>query len=152
MEWKVSSGAAEKQRTACLVTGFYSGQRLSPTSEQLDEVSKGFISSILRKSNLTGDPGHTLLLHNVPGISPSACCSLGSGKKRVFVKKCLGNALKRLFAASMKPAPWKRRCILRMRHPTSPATSPSGSCRKQPVMPFTVLPASPQRKLTVDVL
>ncbi|WP_434356628.1 leucyl aminopeptidase [Parasalinivibrio latis] len=89
MEWKVSSGTADKQRTACLVTGFYKGQVLSPVSEQLDATSNGFISGILKRCNLHGEPGQTLLLHNVPGVLADRVLLVGLGDKKSLCAKTL---------------------------------------------------------------
>ena len=66
MEYNVKSGNPEKQRSACIVVGVHEPRKLTGAPEQLDEVSDGFISNILRRGDLEGKVGQVLLLHNVP--------------------------------------------------------------------------------------
>src|SRR5690606_5343221 len=68
MEFSVKGGSPEKQRTACIVVGVYEPRRLSGVAEQLDKVSEGFISNLLRRGDLEGKSGQMLLLHNVPNV------------------------------------------------------------------------------------
>ncbi len=70
MEFSVKSGSPEKQRSACIVVGVFEPRRLSPIAEQLDKISDGYISALLRRGELEGKPGQTLLLH------PCAKCAL----------------------------------------------------------------------------
>ena len=62
------SGSPEKQRSACIVVGVFEPRRLSPIAEQLDKISDGYISALLRRGELEGKPGQTLLLHHVPNV------------------------------------------------------------------------------------
>ncbi len=71
MEFSVKSGSPEKQRSACIVVGVFEPRRLSPIAEQLDKISDGYISALLRRGELEGKPGQTLLLHSVPMYFPS---------------------------------------------------------------------------------
>lgn len=57
MEFSVKSGSPEKQRSACIVVGVFEPRRLSPVAEQLDKISDGYISSLLRRGDLEGKPG-----------------------------------------------------------------------------------------------
>ncbi len=51
MEFSVKSGSPEKQRSACIVVGVFEPRRLSPIAEQLDKISDGYISALLRRAN-----------------------------------------------------------------------------------------------------
>ncbi|WP_018693408.1 leucyl aminopeptidase [Algicola sagamiensis] len=82
MEFSVKSGSPEKQRSACIVVGVYEPRRLSPVAEQLDEISEGYISSLLRRGDLEGKPGQMLLLHHVPNILSERVLLVGCGKER----------------------------------------------------------------------
>jgi leucyl aminopeptidase len=82
MEFSIKSGHAEKQRTACVVVGIYEPRRLSEVAKQIDDVSQGYISSILRRGDLEGKPGQTLLLHNVPGTLADRVLLVGCGRER----------------------------------------------------------------------
>jgi len=82
MEFNIKSGHPEKQRTACVVVGVYEPRRLSEVARQIDEVSQGHLSSILRRGDLEGKPGQTLLLHNVPGTLADRVLLVGCGRER----------------------------------------------------------------------
>jgi leucyl aminopeptidase len=82
MEFNIKSGHPEKQRTACVVVGIYEPRRVSDVAKQIDEVSQGHLSTILRRGDLEGKPGQTLLLHNVPGTLADRVLLVGCGRER----------------------------------------------------------------------
>jgi len=82
MEFNVKSGSPEKQRSACIVVGVFEPRRLSAIAEQLDEISEGFISNLLRRGDLEGKSGQMLLLHHVPNILSERVLLVGCGKER----------------------------------------------------------------------
>jgi leucyl aminopeptidase len=82
MDFTVKSGNPEKQRTACVVLGVYEPRRLSPVAEQLDEVTGGYISNLIRRGDLEGKLGQTLLLHNVPNTLCDRVLLIGCGRER----------------------------------------------------------------------
>ncbi len=82
MEFSVKSGSPEKQRSACIVVGVYEPRRLSPIGEQLDRISDGYISTLLRRGDLEGKPGQMLLLHHVPNVLSERVLLVGCGKER----------------------------------------------------------------------
>jgi leucyl aminopeptidase len=81
-EFSIKSGHPEKQRSACVVVGIYEPRRLSDVAKRLDEVSEGFLSSILRRGDLEGKIGQTLLLHNVPNTLADRVLLVGCGRER----------------------------------------------------------------------
>jgi leucyl aminopeptidase len=82
MEFSVKSGSPEKQRSACIVVGVFEPRRLTPVAEQLDEISGGYISTLLRRGDLEGKAGQMLLLHHVPNILSERVLLVGCGKER----------------------------------------------------------------------
>jgi len=82
MEFSVKSGSPEKQRSACIVVGVFEPRRLSAIAEQLDEISGGYISNLLRRGDLEGKSGQMLLLHHVPNILSERVLLVGCGKER----------------------------------------------------------------------
>ncbi len=100
MEFSVKSGHPEKQRTACVVIGVYESRRLSEIGNRLDEVGDKYLSSILRRGDLEGKIGQTLLLHNVPGTLADRVLLVGCGKERELgdtqFRKVITEAIKRL--------------------------------------------------------
>ncbi|MCO7225366.1 leucyl aminopeptidase [Pleionea sp. CnH1-48] len=97
MEFSVKSGSPEKQRSACIVIGVFEPRKLSQVGEQLDEVSEGYISNILRRGDLEGKLGQVLLLHNVPNTLCDRVLLIGCGKERDFgdsqYKKVMAKAI-----------------------------------------------------------
>ncbi|EGN76192.1 leucyl aminopeptidase [Idiomarina sp. A28L] len=82
MEFSVKSGSPEKQRSACIVVGVFEPRRLSPAAEQIDKISDGYLSNILRRGDIEGKPGQVLLLHNVPNLLSERILLVGCGKER----------------------------------------------------------------------
>jgi len=82
MEFNIKSGNPEKQRTACVVVGIFEPRRLSSAAERLDSVTDGFITNIIRKGDLEGKIGQSLLLHNVPETLCDRVLLVGCGRER----------------------------------------------------------------------
>ena len=82
MEFSVKSGNPEKQRTACLVLGVYESRRLTPPAEQFDTAAEGFLGNVLRRGDLEGKPGQTLLLVNTPATLCDRVLLVGCGRER----------------------------------------------------------------------
>ncbi len=82
MEFSVKSGNPEKQRTACVVVGVFEPRRLSNAAEKLDDATDGYLSALLRRGDLEGKLGQTLLLHNVPNTLAERVLLVGCGRER----------------------------------------------------------------------
>jgi len=82
MEFSVKTGHPEKQRTNCIIAGVFETRRLSNTAERLDKASKGYLGNILRRGDINGSPGQTLLIHNVPNTLSDRVLLTGCGKER----------------------------------------------------------------------
>ena len=67
MEFTIKSGSPEKQRSACVVVGVFDNRKPSLSAELIDRASNGYISEIIRRGDMEGKLGATLLLHNVRG-------------------------------------------------------------------------------------
>ena len=68
MEFSIKSGSPEKQRAGCVVVGVFEGRKLSASCQAIDAASKNRVSEVLRKGDLEGGLGKTLLLHNLAGV------------------------------------------------------------------------------------
>jgi leucyl aminopeptidase len=82
MEFSVKSGNPEKQRTACVVVGIFEPRRLSAAAEKIDAATDGYLSTLLRRGDLEGKIGQTLLLHNVPNTLAERILLIGCGRER----------------------------------------------------------------------
>jgi len=84
MEFSIKSGHPEKQRSACIVVGVFEPRRLSIAGEQLDQISDSWLSNLIRRGDIEGKSGQTLLLHNVPNTLCDRVLLVGCGKEREF--------------------------------------------------------------------
>ncbi len=82
MEFTVKSGNPEKQRTACLVLGVYESRRLTPPAEQFDSACGGYLGNLLRRGDLEGKLGQSLLLFHVPEALCERVLLIGCGRER----------------------------------------------------------------------
>ena len=81
MEFHIKSRSAEKQRSACLVAGVHESRKLTPAAQAIDDASDKYLSNLLRKGDMDGKIGQSLLLHNVPGIPAERLLLVGCGKE-----------------------------------------------------------------------
>ena len=84
MEFTIKSGSPEKQRSACVVVGVFDNRKLSLSAELIDRASNGYIGEIIRRGDMEGKLGSTLLLHNVRGTLADRVLLVGLGKERDF--------------------------------------------------------------------
>ena len=87
MEFSIKSGSPEKQRTACVVVGVYEPRKLSVPGEIINKAADNYISDLLRRGDMEGKSGTTLLLHNVPGTLCDRVLLVGLGKEKDFHEK-----------------------------------------------------------------
>ena len=94
MEFTIKSGSPEKQRSACVVVGVFDNRKLSLSAELIDRASNGYVSEIIRRGDMEGKLGATLLLHNVRGTLADRVLLLGLGKESDFRDKEFRSAIK----------------------------------------------------------
>ncbi|MGE8322927.1 MAG: leucyl aminopeptidase [Pseudomonas sp.] len=80
MELVVKSVAAASVKTATLVIAVAENRKLGAVAKAVDEASEGAISAVLKRGDLAGKPGQTLLLQNLPGLKAERVLLVGSGK------------------------------------------------------------------------
>ena len=82
MEYTVKSGNPEKQRIGCVVIPVYASRKLSPSAKIIDKASNGYISTLIRRGEIEGDLGNTLLLHNIENTLCDRVLLIGCGKEK----------------------------------------------------------------------
>jgi leucyl aminopeptidase len=87
MEFTIKSGSPEKQRSACVVVGVFDNRKPSLSADLIDRASNGYVSEIIRRGDMEGKLGSTLLLHNVRGTLADRVLLIGLGKEREFRDK-----------------------------------------------------------------
>jgi len=94
VEFSIKSGSPEKQRSACVVVGVFESRKLTLPAELLDNASGGYISDIVRRGDMEGKAGSTLLLHNVPSTLCDRILLVGLGKEKEFREKEFASAIR----------------------------------------------------------
>jgi leucyl aminopeptidase len=94
VEFSIKSGSPEKQRSACVVVGIFEARKLTLAAELLDKAGSGYISDIVRRGDMEGKSGTTLLLHNVPGTLCDRVLLVGLGKEKDFREKEFAQAIR----------------------------------------------------------
>lgn len=80
MEFIVKSARPETLKTATLVIPVGEGRSLGATAQAVDEACAGAISALLKRGDLAGKLGQTLLAHSLPGLKAERVLLVGTGK------------------------------------------------------------------------
>ncbi|MDE1165143.1 MAG: leucyl aminopeptidase [Pseudomonas sp.] len=80
MELVVKSVTAESLKTATLVIAVGEGRKLGTVAQKIDDVSGGALTAVLKRGDLSGKAGQTLLLHSVPNLKAERVLLVGTGK------------------------------------------------------------------------
>ncbi len=81
MEFIVKSARPETLKTATLVIPVAEGGALGVTAQAIDTASGGALSALLKRGDLAGKLGQTLLAHNLPGLKAERVLLVGHGKE-----------------------------------------------------------------------
>ncbi|MHB8666245.1 MAG: leucyl aminopeptidase [Burkholderiales bacterium] len=79
MQFNTKRGAPEMRATPCIAVGVYAGRKLSPAAASLDRAAQGAIGEILRRGDMEGKSGSTLILYRVPGVAAERVLLVGLG-------------------------------------------------------------------------
>lgn len=92
MQYHLKSGELSTQRTACLVLGVYSKQRLSGPAEAIDQISGGQLAKILKRGDMEGETGQSLMLYDIANIAAERVLLVGLGPEKELQLKTLLSA------------------------------------------------------------
>ena len=87
MEFSINSGVPQTGRNGCLVAGVYEPGKLSAAAAGLDRVARGFLANVVRRGDMTGRAGSTLLLQDVAGVAAPRVLLVGLGRVGDFGEK-----------------------------------------------------------------
>ena len=93
MEFVVNGGSLDQQRTGCIVVGVYEGGKLSPSAVALDSASGHALDQVVRRGDLEGELGTTLLLTSIPNVAAERVLLVGLGPEQEFVESSYHAAL-----------------------------------------------------------
>ena len=81
MEFNLKHNSADSARGACQIITVTQARKLSASGLKVDKACKGFLSSILKRGDMEGKAGQTLLLPSVPGLAVQRVLLVGCGKE-----------------------------------------------------------------------
>ncbi|MEQ7917999.1 leucyl aminopeptidase [Xanthomonas sp. WHRI 1810A] len=100
MELVVKSVSPETLKTATLVVAVGEGRALSDAASNVDTLSGGVISAVLKRGDLAGKVGQSLLLHSLPNLKAERVLLVGTGKEAELTdrqfRKVIGGVLSTL--------------------------------------------------------
>ncbi len=82
MDFSVKNGLASKLASSCTAVGVFDGRKFSPSGQLLDKLTEGYLTNLVKKGDIQGKVGQTLLLHNVPNAPCERILLIGCGKEK----------------------------------------------------------------------
>ncbi len=89
---KAGQAGLANAKTECLVVGVFEQQPLAGLAKALDAASKGLLARMVKRGELEGKLGSTLMLHEVAGWSPARVLFVGLGREDKLSQKAFNEA------------------------------------------------------------
>ena len=80
MEISIKRGSLRMHKTACIAVGVLAGKRLSPSALRLDKASRGALTRIVKRGDISGNLSEALMVPDVSGIAAERVLLVGCGK------------------------------------------------------------------------
>lgn len=80
MDFSIKRGLPHTQKTPCMIIAIHSGKKLSATATALDKKTRGAISRLVKRGDISGKPDEALLVPEARGISAERLLLVGAGK------------------------------------------------------------------------
>jgi leucyl aminopeptidase len=93
MEYQLKTGDLSKLRSPCLILGIFDKRGLSVPAQAIDSASSGFLSGVMKRGDMEGKQGQTLMLYDIPGISAERVLLVGMGAEKEFSLPGLAKSL-----------------------------------------------------------
>ena len=116
MEFFVTLAGPAKQRTDCAIVGVYDKGTLSAAAEELDKRIGGRIARLVKRGDLRGKAGDSVMLADLPGVPVERVLVIGLGGRNT------SSASSTARRSRARWAPW-RAPARRMRSATSASTA-----------------------------
>jgi leucyl aminopeptidase len=93
VEFSTKCASPVQIKSDCAVVGVFEPRKLTAAAAALDRAAKGYITGIVRRGDLEGKAGTTLLLHHVPNVACDRVLLVGLGKEREFQDRAYREAI-----------------------------------------------------------
>lgn len=80
MKYFTTTGKASSRAIDCVIVGVYSRGKMGVGAEDIDAASNGQLQKLMKAGDVSGDPGRTSVLNNMPGIKAQRVVVVGLGK------------------------------------------------------------------------
>ncbi len=97
MDYSIETAPLEELQCDCMIVGVYQNLQLSPSALALNHSTNGLISSIVKRGDLGGKNGETVLINAIPGNKIERILLVGLGENKALSGK---NYKKALLAAA----------------------------------------------------
>ncbi len=84
MEFSIKRGRPERLRAGCIIVGVFAPRKLTAAGATLDHAARGYLRAMLKRGDMDGKAGRTLLLHQVPHAAADRVLLVGLGRERDF--------------------------------------------------------------------
>src|SRR5579864_6799615 len=81
MNFSLNHTHIHQLKTDCLIVGIFEKNELTPAAEKIDQISKGYLTEILKNGEFSGKTGKTFLLYAVPNLQSKRLLLIGCGKQ-----------------------------------------------------------------------
>ena len=105
MEFSIKSGAPQRVRAGCIVVGVFESRKLSAAGAALDRAARGHLSALVKRGDLTGKAGASLMLHKVPRIAAERVLLVGLGRESEFADARRSHSRRRGCGCLRSPPP-----------------------------------------------
>ncbi len=93
MELNTKVGVLAKLKTHCLILPVLAKGKLPASTAEIDKLSGGKISAVIKSGDITGDNGSQLMLHGLSNVEAQRIMLVGCGQPKKITEKKLANAL-----------------------------------------------------------
>lgn len=98
MRYYIKNIDLENQSTSCLIVGVFTENKLSAAAKQIDKLSQGYIQKLIKRGDINGELGQTLLIHDVPNLPAERLLLVGCGKENDITDLAFRKLLTKAFA------------------------------------------------------
>ena len=84
MEFSIKSGSPERIRAGCVIVGVFEPRKLTAAGAALDRAARGQLSAALKRGDMEGRLGTTLMLQQLPRVAAARVMLIGLGRERDF--------------------------------------------------------------------
>lgn len=83
MEFLIKHANVSKQRVACIAVAVFDNKTQSASFNQLDKLSDGYLSQLIKQGEVSGKLGEANLIHNIPNLLSRKILFVGCGQSNL---------------------------------------------------------------------